>query len=403
MQKTNTDSLPTLWLFFVSFLVVPLAHGQAPSMESSAKQLEKLFIADQSDPRPNGTPEEAQATEARGKQRRDQVATILAKRGVQAAEDYFRAAIIFQHSSLAADHLMAHVLATIAAYKGDKQSRWLSAAALDAYLRSTDKPQIFGTYYLAKGDRMLDPSFLSDALREEFCIPPVAEQEKNVELLKNGGNPISIKRIATPCEDKRPVDPKLLDAYVGRYQVMPNFILSVTKDDTRLFVQATCGPPLRLPACAQPKFEIFPKSEKDYFAKIGVEITFKTDKSEGQGPATELVLREKGVDRRAPRIDGEPQPPKDRKEIAVDPKLLDGYVGRYELVSNFILTITREGPHLFVQASGQPKVELFAESERDYFLKVVDAQITFDNEDQGRAAGLVLHQDGLDQHAKRIE
>jgi CubicO group peptidase (beta-lactamase class C family) len=36
-------------------------------------------------------------------------------------------------------------------------------------------------------------------------------------------------------------------------------------------------------------------------------------------------------------------PPKEHKEIAVDPKLFDGYVGQYQLAPNFILTITREG------------------------------------------------------------
>ncbi len=96
------------------------------------------------------------------------------------------------------------------------------------------------------------------------------------------------------------------------------------------------------------------------------------------------------------------QPPKEHKQVAVDPKLFDGYVGRYELAPNFVLTVTREGDHLFTQATGQPKVEIFPESDRDYFLKVVDAQITFETDSQGRATGLMLHQGG-DHHAKRIE
>ncbi len=50
---------------------------------------------------------------------------------------------------------------------------------------------------------------------------------------------------------------------------------------------------------------------------------------------------------------------KERKEIAVDPKLFDKYVGRYQLAPNFILAVTREGDHLFAQATGQPKFELF--------------------------------------------
>jgi serine-type D-Ala-D-Ala carboxypeptidase/endopeptidase len=97
------------------------------------------------------------------------------------------------------------------------------------------------------------------------------------------------------------------------------------------------------------------------------------------------------------------QAPKTHTEIAVDTKLFDGYVGRYQLAPNFILTVTREGDHLFSQATGQGKVELFAETVKDYFLKAVDAQVTFETEAQGRATGLVLHQNGVNLQAKRIE
>ena len=96
------------------------------------------------------------------------------------------------------------------------------------------------------------------------------------------------------------------------------------------------------------------------------------------------------------------QPPQEHKQIAVDPKIFDGYVGQYQLAPNFVLTVTRDGAQLFVQATGQPKFEIFPESERDYFLKVVDAQITFETESGGRATGLVLHQNGMNQPAKRI-
>ena len=98
----------------------------------------------------------------------------------------------------------------------------------------------------------------------------------------------------------------------------------------------------------------------------------------------------------------EPPPPKEHKEITVNPKLFDGYIGKYQLAPDFILTITRHGDHLFAQATGQGMVELFPESERDFFLKVVDAQITFVTDSGGRASELLLHQGG-DQPAKRIE
>lgn len=97
------------------------------------------------------------------------------------------------------------------------------------------------------------------------------------------------------------------------------------------------------------------------------------------------------------------QAPKGHTQVAVDPKIFDGYVGQYQLAPTFIISVTREGSQLFVQATGHPKLEIFPESERDYFLKVVDAQITFETDSQGKATGLTLHQNGMNQPAKRIQ
>jgi serine-type D-Ala-D-Ala carboxypeptidase/endopeptidase len=194
-----------------------------------------------------------------------------------------------------------------------------------------------------------------------------------------------------PKEHKQvAVDPKLFDGYVGRYELTPTFTLTVTREGNQLFVQAT----------GQGKAEVFPESERDYFYKVvDAQITFEVD---SQGKATGLILHQNGMNQPAKRIEGETPPPKEHKQIAVDPKLFDGYVGSYELAPGFILTVTREGDHLFTQATGQSKIEVFPESDRDYFLKVVDAQITFETDSQGRATGLMLHQSG-DHHAKRIE
>jgi hypothetical protein len=67
--------------------------------------------------------------------------------------------------------------------------------------------------------------------------------------------------------------------------------------------------------------------------------------------------------------------------FAVDPALFDRYLGRYKLLPNFILNILREGDRRFSQATGQPKAEIFPEGDREFFLKVVDAQITFETDD----------------------
>ena len=59
-----------------------------------------------------------------------------------------------------------------------------------------------------------------------------------------------------------------------------------------------------------------------------------------------------------------------------------------------MLAITREGDALFVQATGQPRVRIYASSDTEFFLKVVEAQITFERGASGAVTGLVLHQGG---------
>lgn len=94
--------------------------------------------------------------------------------------------------------------------------------------------------------------------------------------------------------------------------------------------------------------------------------------------------------------------PPARKEVAVDPKLLLDYVGQYELTPGSVLNITVEADKLWAQVTGQPKVELFPESQTKFFLKVADAQLTFVKDADGKVTRLVLHQAG-DHEAKKIK
>ncbi|MEM8598388.1 MAG: serine hydrolase [Bacteroidota bacterium] len=82
--------------------------------------------------------------------------------------------------------------------------------------------------------------------------------------------------------------------------------------------------------------------------------------------------------------------------------LLEGYVGTYRLAPGFDIVMTREGTQLFTQATGQPRFEIYPSSETEFYLTVVDAQLTFEVED-GVATGVVLHQGGRSMPAPRVE
>jgi CubicO group peptidase (beta-lactamase class C family) len=98
-----------------------------------------------------------------------------------------------------------------------------------------------------------------------------------------------------------------------------------------------------------------------------------------------------------------PPAPKSRTEIALPAQALEPFVGRYQLAPEIFVTVTRNDVHLFVQLTGQGRLEAFPETMKDFFLKVVDAQITFERDGQGKTTALVLHQGGRDARAPRIE
>jgi len=96
------------------------------------------------------------------------------------------------------------------------------------------------------------------------------------------------------------------------------------------------------------------------------------------------------------------EPPQQHKEITLDTQILGRYVASYQM-PNAILAISREGGQLFAQLIGQPRLELFPESQQKFFLKVVDAQITFETDPQGKTTRAVLHQGGRDIAAPRLD
>jgi serine-type D-Ala-D-Ala carboxypeptidase/endopeptidase len=86
--------------------------------------------------------------------------------------------------------------------------------------------------------------------------------------------------------------------------------------------------------------------------------------------------------------------PRPRAEVSLRPEVLQPYVGTYVLSPAFAIDVTREGDHLFIQATRQPRLPVFAESETSFFLKAVDAGISFVKGPDGSVTELVLHQNG---------
>src|SRR5437660_1218656 len=88
----------------------------------------------------------------------------------------------------------------------------------------------------------------------------------------------------------------------------------------------------------------------------------------------------------------------------VSPKSYDALTGRYgPVLAGVDLTVSRRGPHLFGQGTdGRPEAEIFPKSETEFFAKVGDNQITFVKDRSGKVVKIVVHTDGSDLVASRV-
>ena len=75
------------------------------------------------------------------------------------------------------------------------------------------------------------------------------------------------------------------------------------------------------------------------------------------------------------------------KVVTLDPAVLDRYVGEYQLAPGLVITITRREAQLLAQLTGQPAFEIYASGEREFFYKVVNAQLVFESDGAGACRG----------------
>jgi CubicO group peptidase (beta-lactamase class C family) len=89
-------------------------------------------------------------------------------------------------------------------------------------------------------------------------------------------------------------------------------------------------------------------------------------------------------------------------EVQVDSATLDRYVGAYRLTPDLVLTVSREGPELYVEPTGQQRVRLYASSDRDFFLRIVEANLTFARDDPNGPVTHMIFRQGGERRADRI-
>jgi serine beta-lactamase-like protein LACTB len=123
-------------------------------------------------------------------------------------------------------------------------------------------------------------------------------------------------------------------------------------------------------------------------ARAGVVVLTNSDASDAPRLATRLLRIVLGLPEHA------------HTEIAVDPRVFDGYLGAWQL-GEFKVTIAREGDRLFAQAGAQ-KFSLSPESAREVVLQGTDAHLVF-SRDRNGLPEVIVRQSGIETYLNLVK
>ena len=203
-------------LALLSLRSIDLAAQSAAPASPAVSRVHQLEIEDQSEN--PGNISEADFYR-HGDARRAEIRQLLAEGKLISGEDFSDAALIFQHGEKPEDFLFAHVLAVEGLLRGNSADKWIAAATLDRYLQAVNQPQVFGTQYPAdkaagnvpkpqvdphviniqRTQQPYDSKLLPDTVRQDFCVPDINQQERNVAIFDTGHKPEGKLMRATTC------------------------------------------------------------------------------------------------------------------------------------------------------------------------------------------------------------
>lgn len=218
-----------------------------------------------------------------------------------------RGVVVLTNSSRSFDDIGFHLLEPKARVDVSRAAVVLPRAALDA---------LVGVYEIAPGEhrevlRYRDRLFLrrgGQPWRELLAASPTqffgkpdfevrfelaaGGRATNLVVVSRDGEPSPAKRVElSPGNGRRPVEVDVAgyDGLVGGYALATGAVLTITRDGERLLAQIA----------GQSALEVFPESADRFFVlEVDASLAFTRD---GEGQATQLVLRQGGLEQTASR------------------------------------------------------------------------------------------------------
>jgi CubicO group peptidase (beta-lactamase class C family) len=185
------------------------------------------------------------------------------------------------------------------------------------------------------------------------------------------------------------VENTVLKGYTGVYENQKSQQRIITMSENKLFSQLDRGPKSNLKAYQKDKF---------FFDNDQMQTIEFSKNTKGK---IEKLVAQKLTGNEVWNKTNKPIP--ESNGIKVNEKILQTYVGEYEIPSAFTFSVTKEQDRLFIQAFEQDQFEIFADTENKFFTKVDDAQFEFVKDDSGKVMKVIMNQGGRQADAKKIK
>ncbi len=185
------------------------------------------------------------------------------------------------------------------------------------------------------------------------------------------------------------LDTKILDQYVGVYKIDEKNRRFVTREGNQLVMTRSNGP--------RTVFQAY--SENGFFQSQDSLLRVEFNKNE-RGQVSELLVHQRGNITAHSRLD-EALPPVE-KAFPMSAAQFDRFVGEYELMPNFVLTIRREGDRFLAKATGQGDTVLMPIALDTLKSDSVNATLRFVKDANEQITHLILTQNGVSREAKKI-
>ena len=136
-------------------------------------------------------------------------------------------------------------------------------------------------------------SYAEALLKKGIKDSAIVYYKKSLELNSRNQSAINVlKDLGIEVEETKNADvsAQALKNYTGKYQLAPNFIITITSKDKQIFAQAT----------GQPQFEIFPESETKFYLKV---VEAKIEFVKENEKVTKLILYQNGMEMSGPKVE----------------------------------------------------------------------------------------------------